>query len=116
MKVRDCNACKKQVFKEAKEEFLKHEYSIMKDMSYTFACHATAACLMAMTQRGRSKEYIQKLFDDIVMVFDTSELFGKPIILTDVMKNLEKDYGIDFKRLHVTIESERDFVRDIKRS
>ena len=43
-----------------------------------------------------------------------SEVFGKDIKLTDVMKQLEKEYGIDWRRLKVHIETESQFVRGQK--
>lgn len=116
MHIRDCNKCRKEMHKEEQEAFLKHQYKIMQDMAYTFACHATAAALMVQTQRGRSKEYIQKMFDDMCMVYDTSTLFGKPIILPDVMKQLEKEYGIDFRRIHISLETEQEFIKGVKKN
>ena len=115
MKVRSCEQCQKSIHEEEKTKFLKHEYAILKDAAYTFACHATAAALMVQAQRRRSKEYIQKMFDEMCMVYDTSTLFGKPIVLTDVMKELEREYGIDFSRIHINLESEQEFIKGVKK-
>ena len=116
MKVRSCEQCRKSIHEEEKTKFLKHEYAIFKDAAYTFACHATAAALMVQAQRGRSKEYIQKMFDDMCMVFDTSTLFGKPIVLNEVMADLTAEYGIDFKKIHVNLESESEFIKGVKKN
>ena len=114
MKVKtDCNKCRKQIAEQAAEEYAHKEYAIFKDSAYTFAVYATTAALMAQVRKGRSKDYIKKLFDDMVMIYDTPELFGKPIILTNMKNTLEKEYDIDFTRINVHIEDEKSFVKAI---
>ena len=113
MKVKNCQLCRKQIINEAKTEFAKHEYAIFSDSAYTMAVYATVAVLTAQIRRGRSKEYIQKLFDDIVMIYDTPEIFGKPIYLTDLRNTLETEYGIDFNRINVNIEDEKSFIKSL---
>jgi hypothetical protein len=54
------------------------------------------------------------MFDEMVMIFDTETFFGKQITLTDIMKDLESDYGIDFKRINVHLESEKEFIKGIR--
>lgn len=114
MKVRtDCNKCRGKILKEAKDEFMKHEYAIFEDMAYTFAVYATVAALTAQVRRGRSKEYIKKLFDEMVMIYDTPEMFGKEITLTDMKNALEKEYNIDFQRINVHMEDEKTFTKSL---
>ena len=116
MKVRDCHSCRQQIHKEEQEKYLKKEYAGINDAIQTIACLATAAVLGVQVQRGRTKEYIQELFKDICMMYETSELFGKPITLTDIMKQLEADYDIDFKKIHVNFsETEKEYVKGCKR-
>lgn len=111
MKVRtDCNRCRKQIYDQAKEEFLKHEYSIFKDMSTSFAAYAITTVLMTMVKRGRTKEYIQKLYDDMIFVFDTPSVMGKEISMHDNMMMLQKEYGIDWDRINIQVESEKEFL------
>lgn len=98
----------------ARDEYLKRQYAILSDGAFTFAIYATVAVLTAQVRRGRSKEYIQKLYDDIVMIYDTPELFGKTISVTDLKKSLEKEYGIDFNRINVHIEDEKEFIKSMK--
>ena len=114
MHIKDCNSCRKQIHAEEQEAFLKQQYAILKDAAYTFAVYATTAALAVQVRRGRSKEYIQALFDDMVAVYDTETCFGKQITLTEIMKDLESDYGIDFKRINVHLESEKEFIKGIR--
>ena len=111
MKAINCNTCRKKILKEATEEYKKQQYAIYRDLAYTFACYATTTVLMAFIRRGRSKKYIQQLFSDMVAIYDTPQMFGKDINLTDVMKRLEKEYGIDYKRIHVSIETEKQYMK-----
>lgn len=115
MKARtNCDKCRKEIYKEAREEYLKHEYAIFKDAAYTMAVYSTVAALAVQVRRGRTKRYIRKLFDDMVAVMDTSTLFGKPIVMTDIMKSLEQDYEIDFNRVKPNLESEKEFIKGVK--
>ena len=114
MKTKSCTECRKKISEEAKNEYIKHQYAIFKDCAFTFAVYATVAALTAHTRRGRSKRYIQKLFDDMVMIYDTPEIFGKQITLTDMKNALEKEYNIDFQRINVRIEDERSFTKALK--
>ena len=98
------------------EIFLRKEYSIFKDCSLSFATYAICAVLMTMVRRGRTKKYIQQLYDDMCFVFDTPEVFGKEITMTDVMSRLEKDYGIDWSKINIHMESEKQFISSTKRA
>lgn len=116
MKSMNCSTCRKRILESAQEAYLKQQYRVYTDAAYTFAVYATAAVLMAQIRRGRTKQYIQKLYDDIVLVYDTPQMFGKPISLTDIMHRLEKDYGIDFKRIHITLETEKQFISGVRKA
>lgn len=116
MKIRtNCNTCRNRIHEEEKENFLKHEYKIFSDMSKSFAVYAITTVLMAMVKRGRSKDYIQKLFDDMVFIFDTPAVMGKEIKMHDNMKMLEKEYGIDWDRVNVRTEDEKEFISSAKK-
>lgn len=118
MKARSLDQCVKQAYKEAykeaEESFLKKQYALYKDMAYTFTVLATAADLATHLRRGRSPEYIKKLFDEMCFMYDYPELYGKPLHLTEVMKKLEDECGIDFKKIKVHLETEEQFVKSIK--
>lgn len=116
VRVQNCEACRKQIHKEEQETYLKQQYAYIGDTLYTCAGLATTAVLAVMMNRGRSKEYIQKLFDEIVLIYGTETVFGKPIDMLDTMHMLEKEYDIDFKRIHVNFsESEKEFIKNCKR-
>lgn len=115
MKARiDCTKCRKAIIAGVREEFLKDQYEVFSTISDTFGKCCTAAMIMAMVRRGRSKQYIQKLFDEIVMTYDSSNVFGKEIRSDDIIKRLEDEYELDFKRIHIHIESESQFLREAK--
>lgn len=115
MKVKtNCNACRDRIRKECEDAFLKREYKIFSEMSDSFATFAVTAALMTMVRRGRSKEYIQKLYDEMCFIFDTPAVMGKEVRMRDCMKLLRDEYGIDWDRIHVNIESEQEFIRGAK--
>lgn len=117
MKTRNCTECRKRIHAEEQEAYLKMQYHGIKDAVDTIACLTTAAVLAVQVQRGRTKLYIQELFKDICMFYETSQLFGKPIELTDVMKTLETEYGIDFKKVHVNFsETEKEYIKGCRQA
>lgn len=115
MKAINCTQCRKKQFKEAEEAFLKQQYVIYKDMSYTFAVLSTAAILGVMCRRGRSKKYVQKLFEEICYMYQFPAVFGKKLTLNDLIKILEKEYGLDFRKIEVNVETEREFITSAKK-
>lgn len=110
----DCGACRKRIRQEEQEAFLKHEYKLFSDMAYSMACFAVCGALGAQIRRGRSKEYVKKLYDDICFFFSTPHIFGKEITMTQIMEQLTEEYGIDFDKLTVNLETEREFIRGAK--
>lgn len=115
MKARtDCGACRKRIHKEEQEAFLKHEYKLFSDMAYSMACFAVCGTLCAQIRRGRTKEYIKKLYDDICFFFGQPYIFGKEITMTQIMKQLSEEYDIDFDKITVNLETEREFIRSAK--
>ncbi len=109
-KITDCITCRKKIYKEAEEAYLKHEYAFFSDSARSFAVFAVCGVLTAMARRGRTKEYIRQIYDDMCLLFSTSEMFGKQITMTDIMHSLESDYGIDWDKLEVHIEDEKHWV------
>lgn len=115
MKTRNCTECRKRIHAEEQEAYLKMQYHGIKDAVDTIACLTTAAVLAVQVQRGRSKLYIQELFKDICMMYETPAVLGKPIELTAVMKQLEEEYSINFKRISVNFtETEKEYIKGCK--
>lgn len=115
MKALNCTQCRKKIHAEEQEKYLKKEYAGIRDAVDTIACLTTASVLGVQVQRGRSKEYIQELFKDICMMYETPAVLGKPIELTAVMKQLEEEYGINFKRISVNFtETEKEYIKGCK--
>lgn len=112
----NCIECRKQVYKEAEEAYLKHEYAFFSDSARSFAVFAVCGVLTAMIRRGRTPQYIRQLYDDMCLTFSASDMFGKAITMTDIMENLEKDYGIDWDKLEVHIEDEKHWVTGVRKA
>lgn len=114
-KITDCITCRKAIYKEAEEAYLKHEYAFFRDSARSFAVFAVCGVLTAMVRRGRTKEYIRHLYDDMCLLFSTPQMFGKEITMTDIMETLSKEYGIDWNKLEVHIEDEKHWVTGVRK-
>lgn len=116
MKARtNCTECRKKIYKEAETEYLKHEYRWFNDAAYSMAVYSTVAGLAVMRRRNRSRAYIRKFFDEMCFIFDYPEIFGKRVSMTDLMKIFEEEYGIDFSKINVHLETEKEFIKDIRK-
>ena len=114
MRAINCAQCRKKIHDEEKTEFLKHEYAIFQDSAYSMAVFATVCALAVQMRRGRSRAYIRTFFDEMCWMFDMPPVFGKQMTMTEAMKILEKDYGIEFKKIKVHLESEKEFLKGVK--
>lgn len=111
-RVKDCISCRQQIHAEEQEAYLKKQYAWINDGMSTMAALSATVALSVQVMRGRSKAYIQKFYDDMVMLYTTGSVMGKPIVMKEVMDQLEKDYNIDFSRLQINFtESEKDFIK-----
>lgn len=112
--VTDCSKCRKLIHEREKTEFAKEMYRFFRDNIQMAECFTIAAVLWSMAKKGRSKKYIKETFDDLCMMFESDNLFGKEITTTQIMKNLEDEYGIDFHRVKVNVETEKQFMKEYK--
>lgn len=69
------------------------------------------ACLYAMHRRGRTKRYIQQLYEDIKLVLEYPKCFGVELTDTAVKEVLKNEYDIDLSEVITKKESFRDFQR-----
>lgn len=111
----DCRRCRQQIASEIQEEYLKRGYDFFTDSAYSIAYLMISVVLSVQERRGRSKAYIRSLYDEILFILKVGEAFGKQITMTDVMEHLKKEYGIDFKRVELNLESEKEFLYGVKK-
>lgn len=116
MKARtDCQKCRKAIYKEAETAYLQHEYKFFEESAYSMAYFAFCGIFTSLIRKGRTKKYIKSLWDDMCFVFSMPNVFGKQFTMTDTMKRLEKDYGIEWQKLQLNIESEREFIHGVQK-
>ena len=115
-RVNDCRKCRQQIADEIQEIYLKNGYRFFEDSAQSIADLIIAAALSVHHRRGRSRTYIRAFFDEMCWVLKTPEVFGKEITMTDTMKMLEDTYGIDFGKVELNLESEREFISGTKKA
>lgn len=115
MAVIDCAKCRKKIREEYEKAYLKEQYAFFKDSAFTFATYSTVAAIAVMFRRGRSKRYIKQFFEDLCLMYDYPVINGKPLVMSDMMKQFETDYGIDFSKIKVHLESEKEFISSVKK-
>ena len=114
-RVKDCISCRQQIHAEEQEAYLKKQYAWINDGMSTMAALSATVALSVQVMRGRSKAYIQKFYDDMVMLYTTGAVMGKPINMKDIMQHLENEYNIDFSRIQINFtETEKEFIKACK--
>lgn len=111
--ITNCNTCRKKIADEVYKQYMKEGYDFMEAGIESSVDLAIAAVLAVMVKRNRSPKYIKQLFDDICDVLKISYVFGKAIRMEDIMKQYEKEYGIDWDKVEVHME---DFKRMLTRA
>lgn len=115
MKARtDCKKCRESIYKESEEQYLKNEYRFFSDAAYSMAIFSTIVALSVQHRRGRSAAYIRKFFDEMCFIFDYPEFFGKRLDMIEMKQFFEDKYEIDFNKIKLHLESEKEFVRGAK--
>lgn len=63
--------------------------------------------LLVLHFRKWHKDRIEKFFRDVVSVIDMPPAFGRYATDKDVRNFIQKQYGIDFEKVHLKIEVEK---------
>ena len=116
MRTINCKKCREAIAKVAKEEYLSHEYDIFEGVARSTAIWAVCGLLTAMHRRGRTKQYIKQLYDEMCLTFSAGNLFGKEISMSDIMKSLSDEYGIDWNKFEFNIESREEFLHEMRKN
>ena len=113
--VKNCTECRRKIHEEEQELYLRKQYAWLTDGMETMAALAATVAIVALMQQGRSKPYIQRFYDRMVMLYNTGSVLGKKIELVPTMKRLEAEYDIDFKRINVNFsEDEKAYIKNCK--
>lgn len=110
MKAISCDKCRKQ-----REETLhKLEFQMFHNTLDTAVTGVVAVILAVMERRGRTPEYIKKLYDDIKLILDLPTFGGERLSMFDLIESLEKKYDIDFDEIAINHESEKNSLRTLR--
>lgn len=113
MKARtDCSKCRVDIYRQAKTDYLKEQYKWFTECADSFATLTAVCAIAVMYRRGRSPEYIKKFFEDMCFMYDYPEFNGKRVDMVTLMKQFEEEYGLDFSKIHLHLESEKEFIRN----
>lgn len=86
-------------------------YKFFKQNADELAKYIISIVLWCFIKRGRTKRYIKQLYEDMLMILSMDNAFGVEIKSDEIMKRLEQEYDIDFSRIKINIESEKEFKR-----
>lgn len=107
LKAINCNKCRKQIEKEMAAEMLKVQYDMYTDVTDNVARMVAALFVGVMHRRGLSKRYIQKYYDEFIMLLTAPAVMGKDIDANEVM-NIASEY-IDLRKVKCRIESREEY-------
>lgn len=111
----DCSKCRKAIYKEAETAYLQHEYKFFTNAAESMCVFTAVAAVAVMHQRGRTKDYIKRFFDELCTIYDYPEIFGKSLDMLELKEKFEKEYDLDFSEIKLHIETEKEFVYRMKK-
>lgn len=117
MRAMNCKACRKQQEQNCKECRKQLEQKVY-DMKYDFFAEASdavargimVAFVSVLDRRQYSKQYIRKMYEDMLLILDYPEVFGKQIESEELAKEFSEKYGIDFDEVKLKIEDKKEFM------
>jgi hypothetical protein len=84
--------------------------AVMNDMMK----QAITAMIAVCEKRRYKKSYIQRFFNDIVMVLEMPEIFGQQMCSNEMMAEYAEKYDLDFDRINVNTETLDDYCKRYK--
>lgn len=84
--------------------------AVMNDMMK----QAVTAMIAVCEKRRYKKPYIQRFFNDIVMVLEMPEIFGHQMCSNEMMAEYAEKYDLDFDRINVKMETLDDYCKRYK--
>lgn len=75
---------------------------------------AITAMIAVYEKRRYKKPYIQRFFNDIIMVLEMPEIFGQQMCSNEMMKEYAEKYDLDFDRINVKMETLDDYCKRYK--
>lgn len=106
----NCNACKKNMLKQALEQYGAQQYEIFDETCDTAAHWVLCIALSVLQRKNATPEEIKEFFNDFKFIADTPAVFGKELKMDDTIKNLEKEYDINFNDISLHHEGKKQFI------
>lgn len=106
MRTMNCKACRKQL----KQKVYDMKYDFFVEASDAVARGIMIAFVAALDRRKYSKQYVKKMYEDMLLILDYPEVFGKQLESEELAKEFSEKYGIDFDKVRLKIENKKEFM------
>jgi hypothetical protein len=114
-----CERCREKMKKEAEHQIVENTLEAEYKYFQSFQENALESIrdidftlfFAALVSEGCDKEYVNKIFDKVVMYSSVSELFGKKLTADATREILREEYGLDFNRIEYHCETLDDFKK-----
>jgi hypothetical protein len=110
MKAISCKKCRENWEKAIAQQIYDMKYEYFAEASDAVARGIMIAFVAALDRRQYSKQYIRKMYEDMLLILDYPEVFGKQIESEELAKEFSEKYGIDFDRARLKIEDKKEFM------
>lgn len=84
--------------------------AVMNDMMK----QAITAMIAVCEKRRYTKRYIQRFFNDLIMVLEMPDIFGQQMCSNEMMAEYAEKYDLDFDRINVKMETLDDYCKRYK--
>ena len=97
--------------KEAQKEL--SDFRVFLQVKDGIAQQAVAAMLYAYHLQGFRKKRIKKMFENIISVLEMPPMLNGAVVGIDLMHFLEDRYGVDFDRVKLKAETEKEYLERV---
>lgn len=110
MGVINCTQCRKNWEKAIAQQIHEKKYDYFAEASDSVARGIMIAFVSVLDRRKYSKQYIRKMFEEMLLILDYPEVFGKQLESEELAQVFSEKYDIDFDRVRLKIEDKKEFM------
>ena len=110
MKAINCKKCRENWEKAFTQQLYELKYDYFAEASDSVARGIMIAFVSVLDRRKYSKQYIRKMFEEMLLILDYPEVFGKQLESEELAQVFSEKYDIDFDRVRLKIEDKKEFM------
>ena len=115
MGVINCTQCRKNWEKAIAQQIHEKKYDYFAEASDAVTRGLMIAFVAVLDRRKYSEQYVRKMFEEMLLILDYPEVFGRQLESEKLAEDFSKKYNIDFDRVRLKIENKKEFMHRVRK-